>query len=275
MSADLVNIREDEIERHENIGRGGFGTVLRGTWKGNFVAIKRIDKLSPGDDDVEKEAKTCQRLDHKNVVRFFGIVKSEFKGNTIIELVFEFVEHGSLYDVLRRDGIQDQKRYEEYAAAWTMDVAKAVEYLQTEGIQHRDIKSQNFLVSSNYTLKICDFGFAKYSRHTEGHSKGCTAQYAAPEIFTKEVYSPRSDIYSVGVVILEIVTKKKPYDGLEINAVKYKTGSGKKLPVPLTIPPKVRDILEQCFETDREMRPEIHRLIVVLGEEAQSITGMP
>ncbi|KAJ4954501.1 hypothetical protein NE237_011284 [Protea cynaroides] len=201
------------------IGQGGYGTVYKGRLEdGTFVAVKRAKKSvydSHLSVEFQSEIQTFARVEHLNLVRFFGYL--EEKDERIV--VVEYVPNGTLRQHL--DGMNG--KILDFAARLdiAIDVAHAVTYLHMytdHPIIHRDIKSSNILLTDNFRAKVADFGFARLAADADsGHThvstqvKG-TAGYLDPEYLRTYQLTEKSDVYSFGVLMVELVTGRRPIE---------------------------------------------------------------
>nr|XP_043632977.1 receptor protein kinase CLAVATA1-like [Erigeron canadensis] len=213
---------EDILEclKEENmIGKGGAGTVYRGLMpNGVDVAIKRLNGRDYGFD---AEIKTLGRYKHRNIVRLLGFVT---KGEINL-LIYEYMSNGSLGDILHGPGGEHLQWEARYKIA--VEVAKGLCYLHHDCspiIVHRDVKSNNILLDSDFEAHVADFGLAKFLRRS-GTSEymSCIAGsfgYIAPEYVHTLKVDEKSDVYSFGVVLLVMISGKKAVgefgDGVEI-----------------------------------------------------------
>ncbi|KAG2298011.1 hypothetical protein Bca52824_034483 [Brassica carinata] len=194
------------------IGRGGFGDVFKAVLNGREVAVKRLSKTSgQGEREFKNEAVLVAKLQHRNLVRLLGFcVEGEEK-----ILVYEFVPNKSLDYFLFDPSMQGQ-------LDWKMryniigGIARGVLYLHQDSwltIIHRDLKASNILLSSNMNPKISDFGLATIfgMEQTRGNTNRIAGTYAymSPEYAMHGQFSRKSDIYSFGVLVLEIISGKK------------------------------------------------------------------
>jgi len=202
----------NKFAESEKLGQGGFGGVYKGYLKDmkSYVAIKRISRESrQGMKEYVTEVKVISLLRHRNLVQLIGWCHEK---NDFI-LVYEFMPNGSLDSHLY--GVKS-------FLTWTvryniaLGLASALLYLQEEWEQcviHRDIKSSNIMLDSSFNAKLGDFGLARLVDHEKGsqttHIAG-TRGYIAPEYFTSGKATKESDIYSFGVVLLEISSGRKP-----------------------------------------------------------------
>ncbi|KAL2342047.1 hypothetical protein Fmac_009987 [Flemingia macrophylla] len=198
----------------QKIGQGGFGGVYKGYLKdlNSNVAIKRISRESKqGIKEYATEVKIISQLRHRNLVQLIGWC--HMKKDLI--LIYEFMQNGSLDSHLYhgKSILTWQIRYN-----IAMDLALAVLYLHEEWEQcvlHRDIKSSNVMLDSSFNAKLGDFGLARLVDHEKGTQTTMlagTMGYIAPEYFATGKARKESDIYSFGVVLLELASGRKPID---------------------------------------------------------------
>ncbi|KAK4284595.1 hypothetical protein QN277_001404 [Acacia crassicarpa] len=196
------------------IGQGGFGTVYKAHFSDGLVAaVKRMDKASEQKgDEFCREIELVARLHHRHLValRGFCIKKQERF------LVYEYMENGSLKDHLHSPGKTPLSWRTRIQIA--IDVANALDYLHfycDPSLCHRDIKSSNILLDEKFVAKLADFGLAHASRDgsicfepVNTDVRG-TPGYMDPEYIVTQELTEKSDIYSFGVVLLEIVTGRR------------------------------------------------------------------
>ncbi|XP_026379802.1 calmodulin-binding receptor-like cytoplasmic kinase 3 [Papaver somniferum] len=199
------------------IDEGGFGTVYRGLLQdGQVVAIKRAKKenLVSLQAEFSSEVELLSKIEHRNLVRLLGYVD---KGNERI-IITEFVPNGTLREHLdgQRGKILDFYQRLEIS----IDVAHALAYLHLyaeKQIIHRDVKSSNILLTENLRAKVADFGFARAGptdvekTHISTKVKG-TAGYLDPEYLRTYQLTPKSDVFSFGILLIEILTGRRPVE---------------------------------------------------------------
>ncbi|KAH9535431.1 hypothetical protein CY35_17G053100 [Sphagnum magellanicum] len=200
------------------IGRGGFGRVYYGRLDGQEVAIKVLDiKSSQGPEEFSNEVEILSKVRHCNLVALVGYCN---QGNKQM-LIYEFMHNGSLhdrlYDSMTKIGeILDWKTRLQIA----LNASLGLDYLHTgchPSIIHRDIKSSNILLPSKMEIaKVADFGLSKLTygedvTHVDTKVKG-TIGYLDPEYFSTGQLSTKSDVFSFGVVLLEMITGRMPMD---------------------------------------------------------------
>ncbi|CAK9137814.1 unnamed protein product [Ilex paraguariensis] len=202
------------------VGKGGFGRVYKGTLRsGEVVAIKKMElppfKLAEGEQEFRVEVDILSRLEHPNLVSLIGYCadgKQRF-------LVYEYMQKGNLQDHL--NGIGEVKMGWPLRLKVALGAARGLAYLHSSSsvgipIIHRDFKSTNILLNTNYEAKISDFGLAKLM--PEGQETCVTARvlgtfgYFDPEYTLTGKLTLQSDVYAFGVVLLELLTGRRAVD---------------------------------------------------------------
>ncbi|XP_019168940.1 PREDICTED: L-type lectin-domain containing receptor kinase IX.1-like [Ipomoea nil] len=282
----------NNFSQQEKLGEGGFGSVYKGYLKefNSYVAVKRVSKGSKqGIKEYVSEVKTISRTRHKNLVQLMGWCHR----NKDLLLVYEFMSNGSLDSHLYKG---------QSLLTWPLrykivqGLAYALLYLHEEChkcIVHRDIKSSNIMLDSNFNVKLGDFGLARLVDHEKGsHTTDVagTMGYIALECIVSGKASKETDIYSFGIVALEIACGRKPIDSTaedcHVNIVDwvwklYGTGQLLDAVDPILSGEFNGREVEQmmivglwCAHPDYSFRPSIRQVIQVLNFEA-SLPDLP
>ncbi|HQR67265.1 MAG TPA: serine/threonine-protein kinase, partial [Thermoanaerobaculia bacterium] len=207
------------------LGKGAMGVVYLGRDPviGRLVALKTIRVAA--EDDVEqrefnerflREAQAAGTLSHPNIVTVHDVGEED----EVSFIAMEYVEGKNLKQVIR-----DKERLSfERIAEIISEVAGALDYAHRKGIVHRDVKPANIIITPDGTVKIMDFGIAKIetSSLTETGQFLGTPNYMSPEQVTGEAVDGRSDLFSLGVVLYELLTRKKPFLGDNVTSISYK-----------------------------------------------------
>ncbi|KAL2528098.1 receptor-like protein kinase 1 [Forsythia ovata] len=198
----------------EELGRGASGTVYKGnlTNNGNIVAVKRLEKeMAEGEKEFQTEIKVIGKTYHRNLVRLLGYC---LEGSMWL-LVYEYMSNGSLADILFNP--KNRPCWEERIRI-ASDIARGILYLHEEcetQIIHCDIKPQNILMDEHRCAKISDFGLAKLLKQDQTYTytgiRG-TRGYVAPEWHRKLPVTVKADVYSFGIVLLEITCGRRSVD---------------------------------------------------------------
>ncbi|XP_038986058.1 rust resistance kinase Lr10-like isoform X2 [Phoenix dactylifera] len=198
----------------EKLGEGGYGNVYKGQLpNGQLVAAKLLEKSKNNGRDFVNEVATIGRIHHVNIIRLLGFCcDSPHRA-----LIYEFMPKGSLGDLISKEEIIHTIGVPRLLKV-AIGIARGIEYLHQgceRRILHLDIKPQNVLLDNNFHPKISDFGLAKSYSHKDSTvtltgARG-TVGYIAPEVFMRNLggVSHKSDVYSYGMVLLEMVMGKK------------------------------------------------------------------
>ncbi|XP_047342770.1 mitogen-activated protein kinase kinase kinase 18-like [Impatiens glandulifera] len=235
----------EEWTRGRTIGRGSTAQVSIATSKsGQLFAVKSTHL--DFSDQLKKEAQILSRLSSPYVINYMGCQDSEENGNPMFNLFMEYVPSGTISDEIRREkGSLDESKMRSYLR----DLLMGIDYLHSNGIAHRDIKSQNVLVGK-FGAKICDFGCAGdyYSQSTFSG----TPVFMAPEVARGEEQWFPADIWAVGCLIIEMATGSNPWPEITnpVSAL-YRIGFSGDLPeFPRRLSNDGKDFLSKCLVRD-------------------------
>eukprot|EP00742_Colponemidia_sp_Colp-10_P007271 GILJ01007817.1.p1 GENE.GILJ01007817.1~~GILJ01007817.1.p1 ORF type:complete len:862 (-),score=71.89 GILJ01007817.1:172-2757(-) len=251
---DDYEVEYGELTFVEEIGEGGYGKVFRTLWRGTTVAVKKL-RFSQMDArllaDFLGELAVMKPLRHPNVVLFMGACTK----NPNICIVTELCSRGSLWDVLHKKSLPLSW---EIRLKMARDAARGMTYLhlfKPVPILHRDLKSLNLLVTDDFTVKVCDFGWARLKSCTMTGHIG-TFQWMAPEVIANQNYTEKADVFSFGVVLWEMVTREPPYQGkLPVQVATAVLNKGLRPRIPGTCPKPIADLIKDCWDQDPDRRP--------------------
>ena len=290
-----AELKKATLGFHDEIGSGGGGTVYKGVLSdGRVAAIKKLREANGGEAEFLAEVSTIGRLNHMNLIEMWGYCA---EGNHRL-LVYEYMEHGSLADNLassNNDVVLDwEKRF-----AIAMGTSKGLAYLHEECLEwvlHCDVKPQNILLDSNYSPKVADFGLSKLQNRGESHNSSFsrirgTRGYMAPEWIYNLPITSKVDVYSYGIVILELVTGKRPTgvkmvdDGGIVEQGRLVTWVREKMNAATRTESWIEEVADpmlelgesdkdnvellvkvalQCVEEDKEARPTMRQVVEML-----------
>jgi len=195
----------------KQLGSGSFGRVFLVSHNETkkLYALKVIEKrkllMSYGKlDIIYNEIKIHSKLDHENIIKLYNV----YEDNENINIILEYAPNGNLYELIakQKNGFSEYKAFEYF-----IQVVNAVYYLHNNNIIHRDIKPENILIGDDNKIKLCDFGWAK-ELTLENRSTFCgTVEYMAPEIVGSENYDYSVDIWSLGILLYELLYGHSPF----------------------------------------------------------------
>jgi serine/threonine-protein kinase len=273
-----IEVMGERYQLQDPIGRGGMATIYRGRdlQMDRVVAIKvlrEVYNINPKFvQRFQLEAKAASALQHPNIVQVYDWGQTEGK----YYIVMELVEGTDLRRYLHfKKGVLDTDR----SVIIAHDVALGLGAAHRRGIVHRDVKPQNILVGHDGSIKLTDFGIVSVYKDidperltTTGMTLG-TVQYFAPEQAQGEIVSPAADVYSLGIVMYEMLTGRPPFDGNSPVAIAMQHIQDPPTPprqLNPTIPPALEEIILRCLEKVPEMRfrdgSQLARALETLGD---------
>lgn len=266
-----INANEIRFDPERDfLGKGSFGRVYAGRCRGKEVAVKVPVKQQLSDKDLaafRHEVLMMSKIFHPNVCLFMGATTSQGNFRIVSELLHTDVER-----LLRSE--QELSLHERVRMA--KDAALGVNWLHgISGIIHRDLKPANLLVDSNLTVKLTDFGFAQLRPESEdetledgrGGAKG-TPLWMAPEIMMGKPFTEKVDVYSFGIILWQILTRQEPFahhKNLKLFRIAV-CKRGERPPMPPDAPPRLRQLIEACWDGDSNRRPPFKKIVHQLDD---------
>jgi len=263
-------IQPNEVTLEKSIGKGSFGEVFKGKCRGQTVAIKILDKQKLSDKQMrefEREVILISKYTHPNIVQFMGAC---FIPEQMM-IITEFIPRGDLEDMLADETIKLS-----YPTRMRMakGAAKGMNWLHLSEhtFIHRDLKTKNLLVGENNIIKICDFGLSQVKTSPDAllqdppnGAKG-TPIWMAPEILTNQRFNEKCDVYSFGLILWCLLTRKEPYEEYEDletfrNDICYKHVRPR---IPNDCLQSLRNLIERCWHHEPQERPTFQQIITEL-----------
>ncbi|OBT61358.1 hypothetical protein VE03_09320 [Pseudogymnoascus sp. 23342-1-I1] len=232
------------------LGKGKFGRVylVRERSSGFICALKVMHKDEIKSNGVEKQVQReieiqCN-LRHPNILQLY----SHFHGSKRIFLILEFAKKGELYKHLRRE-----HRFPEWkAATYIAQMASALKFLHKKHVIHRDIKPENILVGVHGELKIADFGWSVHAPSNRRKTMCGTMDYLAPEIVNHYTYNTAVDLWSLGVLMYELLVGEAPFEDTPV--LTYKRIVRCEMTVPSFVSPEAKDLIHSLLVVNSEKR---------------------
>ena len=217
-TVDAWEIERSTLRLIKRLGHGNFGEVWEGTWNDTTaVAIKTLkpDTMNPA--AFLEEAELMKKLIHPKLVQLYAVCSKEEP----IYIVTELMPKGSLLDYLRGD--EGRKRKMEQLIDMASQIAAGMAFLEKHNYVHRDLAARNILVGNNNTVKVADFGLSRAVEDFYEAHEGAKfpIKWTAPEACLKNQFSIKSDVWSFGILLTELVTYGRvPYAGMNNKQVR-------------------------------------------------------
>lgn len=245
-------VRVGYYELDKTIGKGNFAVVklASNVITNSKVAIKIIDKTCLDEENLAKtfrEISILKVLHHPHITRLYEVMESRNK----IYLVTEHAARGEIFDHLVAHG----RMKEEEASRIFSQIISAVDYCHSKGIVHRDLKAENVLLDNEMNVKLADFGFSNtFSEGTPLRTWCGSPPYAAPEVFQGVEYDgPKSDIWSLGVVLYVLVCGALPFDGATLHDLRSVVVAG-KFRIPFFMSQECEHLIRHMLVVEPEKR---------------------
>nr|GMD33070.1 serine/threonine-protein kinase STY8-like [Ipomoea batatas] len=269
------------------IARGTFGTVHRGIYDGQDVAVKLLDWGEEGHrTDAEiaslraaftQEVSVWHKLDHPNVTKFIGATMGSSGLNLQTEngqigmpsniccVVVEYLPGGALKSYLIKN--RRKKLAFKVVVQMALDLARGLSYLHSQKIVHRDVKTENMLLDKTRTVKIADFGVARVEASNPNDMTGETGTlgYMAPEVLNGNPYNRKCDVYSFGICLWEIYCCDMPYPDLSFSEVTSAVVRQNLRPeIPRCCPSSLANVMKRCWDANPDRRPEMDEVVSMI-----------
>ncbi|XP_034483551.1 dual specificity protein kinase pyk3-like isoform X2 [Drosophila innubila] len=257
---------QDILLDKQTIGIGKFGDVYKAKWKTTdgekTIAVKRYGIPGNGYIQLEREFKYLSRLNHDNIITLYGMSVDNDKR---VFLLREYADCGSLEDVLH--GNEGNTKYSYFEALkWMHQCVKGMAYMHEHNITHRDLKPTKLLFVDDFQkLKICSS--ISVPEVITGMTNGFgSAPYMAPEVITVSQYTAKGNVYSFGIILWEVMSRRRPFSSLDSpmkiisEACKGKRPDLNDANIFMHSNP-IKDLIIKCWDSDPHKRPTMKDII--------------
>ncbi len=258
MDSNIGKKLDGRYELLELIGVGGMADIYRARdiEEDRIVAVKILKTEFAGSDEFlrrfRNESKAIALLSHPNIVKIYDVGFTE----KVQFIVMEYVDGITLTDYIEQQGLLKWRD----AVHFVVQILRALQHAHDRGIVHRDVKSQNVMLLNDGTIKVMDFGIARFNREnnkTMSEKTIGSVHYISPEQARGDITDERSDIYSVGVALYEMLTGKKPFDGdtpVSIALMHMQSTPTKPTDINSTIPEGLEQIVLRAMQKEPNAR---------------------
>ena len=247
---------KEEIQLVTMIGKGRFFEVWDGHWKSMRVAVKKLTEQFTPAVNIEDEIAIMKSLCHPNLVQVYA-------ASTAVKpmcLLMELIEGGSLLDYLRTEGktLQFAQLIEK-----AEQIAAGMAYLEQQNYVHQNLSARNVMLGKDLVCKVSDYGVVRLIRAIDKECSVPTSlpKRTAPEAFLNGQFTIKSDVWSYGILLYELVTYGHlPYVGLSPDQIMKQLQEGYRTPCPENCQEKLYEIMLSCWKKDPESRPTFETL---------------
>jgi len=255
---DQWEIPRNSIQLQKKLGAGQFGDVWKGMWNGTTpVAVKTMKPGTMGGEEFLAEAGLMKKLRHPKLIQLYAVCTKEDP----IYIVTELMANGSLLDYLHDKG---RALRLPQLVDMCAQVAAGMAYLELQNFIHRDLAARNVLVGDNNIAKVADFGLARViieNEYTAHEGAKFPIKWTAPEAALRNKFSIKSDVWSFGILLTEVVTYGRiPYPGMTNAEVLQQLEGGYRMPAPPGCPELLYQIMLDCWKASSQERPTFESL---------------
>uniref|UniRef100_A0A3Q3A8M0 Tyrosine-protein kinase n=1 Tax=Kryptolebias marmoratus TaxID=37003 RepID=A0A3Q3A8M0_KRYMA len=269
-TVDAWEIKRTSIQLQKKLGAGQFGEVYEGLWNGTtYVAVKTLKPGSMDPTDFLREAQIMKKLRHSKLIQLYAVCTTEEP----IYIITELMKNGSLLEYLQSHkgatvlGVDCPRKW---------GVASGMAYLELQNYIHRDLAARNVLVGENNICKVADFGLNVYEAK-EGTK--FPVKWTAPEGIHENRFTIKSDVWSFGILLYEIMTfGQMPYPGeihISLRKIIFLVRSVLMMSCPPHCPTVLHNIMMDCWKENEQIRPTFETLQWQLEERAELKSLVP
>ncbi|XP_008806079.2 serine/threonine/tyrosine-protein kinase HT1 [Phoenix dactylifera] len=258
---------------------GSHSRIYRGIYKQRAVAVKMVripeqdgERRAMLEKQFNSEVAFLSRLYHPNIVQFIAASKKP----PVYCIITEYMSQGTLRMYLHKK--QPYSLSTETILRLALDISRGMQYLHSQGVIHRDLKSHNLLLNDEMRVKVADFGTSCLETQCRA-SKGNmgTYRWMAPEMVKEKPYTRKVDVYSFGIVLWELTTAIVPFQGMTpVQAAYAASEKNMRPPLSTTCSPVLNNLIKRCWSANPAKRPDFSYIVSVLEKYDECIReGLP
>lgn len=258
---------------------GAHSRIYRGIYKQRAVAVKMVRIPTHKEEtrvlleqQFKSEVALLSRLYHPNIVQFIAACKKP----PLYCIITEYMSQGNLRMYLNKK--EPYSLSTETILRLALDISHGMEYLHSQGVIHRDLKSHNLLLNDEMRVKVADFGTSCLETQCQ-ESKGNkgTYRWMAPEMIKEKAYSRKVDVYSFGIVLWELTTALLPFQGMTpVQAAFAVAEKNERPPLPPSCQPALAHLIKRCWAANPSKRPDFAYIVSTLEKYDECVKeGLP
>ncbi|KAD7117980.1 hypothetical protein R6Q59_005002 [Mikania micrantha] len=258
---------------------GAHSRIYRGIYKQRAVAVKMVRIPTHKEEtrimleqQFKSEVALLSRLYHPNIVQFIAACKKP----PVYCIITEYMSQGTLRMYLNKK--EPYSLSTETVLRLALDISRGMEYLHSQGVVHRDLKSNNLLLNDEMRVKVGDFGTSCLETQTQ-ESKGNmgTYRWMAPEMVKEKPYTRKVDVYSFGIVLWELITALLPFQGMTpVQAAFAVAEKNERPPLPASCQPALAQLIKRCWAAEASKRPDFTEIVQSLEKYDECVReGLP
>ncbi|KVH88177.1 serine/threonine-protein kinase HT1 [Cynara cardunculus var. scolymus] len=258
---------------------GAHSRIYRGIYKQRAVAVKMVRIPTHKEEtrvmleqQFKSEVALLSRLYHPNIVQFIAACKKP----PVYCIITEYMSQGTLRMYLNKK--EPYSLSTETVLRLALDISRGMEYLHSQGVVHRDLKSNNLLLNDEMRVKVADFGTSCLETQTQ-ESKGNmgTYRWMAPEMVKEKPYTRKVDVYSFGIVLWELTTALLPFQGMTpVQAAFAVAEKNERPPLPASCQPALAHLIKRCWTAEPSKRPDFTEIVAALEKYDECVReGLP
>jgi len=254
----------DKYKKVKIAGKGSFGyallvqsTVDRKLYIMKIIDVSRMDRKQK--EEALNEVHVLKAMRHPYIVTY----RESFMDKRCLCIVMDYADGGDMYSKIAKQKQLGKGFPENQILDWFVQICLAIKHIHDRKILHRDLKTQNVFLTSKGEVKIGDFGIARVLQHTYDCAQTAigTPYYLSPEICQEKPYNQKSDIWSLGCILYEMVTLRHAFDSNSMKGLVVKILKGTYPAIPSCYSQNLRDLIDEMLQKDPHKRPSVKRIL--------------
>ena len=254
----------DKYKKVKVVGKGSFGHAVlvqsvldRKHYIMKIIDVSRMERKQK--EEALNEVHVLKAMRHPYIVTY----RESFMDKRCLCIVMDYADGGDMYGKIAKQKQNGKGFPENMILDWFVQICLAIKHMHDRKILHRDLKTQNVFLTSKGEVKIGDFGISRVLQHTYDCAQTAigTPYYLSPEICQEKPYNQKSDIWSLGCILYEMVTLRHAFDASSMKGLVVKILRGTYPSIPSCYSQNLRDLIDEMLEKDPHKRPSIKKIL--------------